>query len=194
EPYRMFTSRAEHRLRLRSDNAPQRLTELGRSWGLVDDERWNRFQQSEALAASVRNALRSTQIEGRPGLDWARQPRASADDALRAIQSAPSQPDAPNASPQPNPHLRAAAEHVLAELQYAGYIARQDQELARLREHEHAPLPTTLDYAALPGLRAEAAQQLAKFRPATLGQAGRIEGVNPSDVMIVHLAASKCTA
>ncbi|MEM7680655.1 MAG: tRNA uridine-5-carboxymethylaminomethyl(34) synthesis enzyme MnmG [Planctomycetota bacterium] len=194
EPYRMFTSRAEHRLRLRSDNPAERLTELGRAWGLVSEARWSRFQQDQALTASIRAALRTATIDGKPGLDWARQPRASADEALRALGATNGQGGTPIATSEHEPRLRCAAEHILAELQYAGYIARQDQELARLREHEDAALPTTLDYAGLPGLRAEAAQQLAKFRPATLGQAGRIEGVNPSDVMIVHLAANRAEA
>ena len=144
EPYRVFTSRAEHRLSLRADNAAQRLTPLGREAGTVGDTRWRLFEADRALLASG-------ELSGRPDL------QRFAD----------------------------------AEAMYAGYIQRQDRQRAALAEREDEPLPADLDFGAVPGLRGEATGVLCKFRPATLGQAGRLAGVTPADVMLVSIAAKR---
>ncbi|MEM0914996.1 MAG: FAD-dependent oxidoreductase, partial [Planctomycetota bacterium] len=177
EPYRMFTSRAEHRLMLRSDNAAQRLTPLGRELGLVDDARWSVHQRRDATQQAMLVAV------DRLGLaKWARQPGRTPSDLLTAIGDSVDV-QALDAS--------LLAERVLADLLYAGYIDRHRREADRLAEREHTPLPTDLDYAAIPGLRTEAANTLTKFRPATLGQAGRLAGVTPADLMIVSVALHK---
>ncbi len=143
EPYRMFTSRAEHRLHLRSDNAAWRLTPEGRAMGLMDDARWGVFERRRAEA------------EAGIGDD----PRVAA--------------------------------YLEAEALYGGYIVRQQREIARMAEQEHEPLPPEVDYAAITGLRGEAQQTLAKFRPTTLGQASRLAGVNPADLMLVSMHLRK---
>ena len=194
EPYRMFTSRAEYRLRLREDNADLRLTERGRALGLVGDARW-------ARCCAKRDAVEAE--KARLGETW-----LAPDDPLAgALAAALGQP---LAAPQRliellrRPGLRYAelcppergglddpefAEQVDAQVKYAGYIARQDLEIERLRQAEAMPLPLDLDYGAVPGLSSEARERLGRVRPASLGQAGRIPGVTPAAVsaLRVHL-------
>jgi tRNA uridine 5-carboxymethylaminomethyl modification enzyme len=177
EPYRMFTSRAEHRLMLRADNAAARLTPRAHELGLIDDARWAVHRRRAAAHRDTLDRL------DRLGLTrWARQPGRTPHDLLAAL-------DRPLANDRHEATL--LAERVLAELTYAGYIDRHRREVARLAEREHATLPAGLDYHALAGLRREAADTLAKFRPATLGQAARLAGVTPADAMLVAVALSK---
>jgi tRNA uridine 5-carboxymethylaminomethyl modification enzyme len=179
EPYRMFTSRAEYRLMLRADNADQRLTPLARELGLVDDSRWDHFRAKREAHAALSDYIGGRSIDGQPMSRWVTKQEVDADTLLA------------NLNGDPLPELsrdRRVLNAFLADLRYAGYIQRQQKQIDRLAAQETAPLPPALDYTGLPGLRTEAAQTLNKFRPATLGQAARLAGVNPADLMVVSVA------
>ena len=185
EPYRMFTSRAEHRLLLRADNACERLTEWGRELGTVDDLRWSVYRQRREAVEAVMRTLEAGREAGKPLTRWARSPRVGVAELRERLRGA--------ALPPPATQTRVLW-HVLAELQYAGYVDRQRREIDRLAAAETAPLPEDLDYARITGLRAEAAHRLAHYRPATLGQARRIEGVNPADLLLIDVALRRRSA
>jgi tRNA uridine 5-carboxymethylaminomethyl modification enzyme len=171
EPYRMFTSRAEHRLHLRADNADERLTPIGRGIGLVDDDRWLRFTvRRDAIDASI-ELLKRTRVDELTAYDRLRRPEVTWTDL---------------------PELREANEiGPLVEIRakYAGYIARQDKAIERFTQLEEKLVPPSTDYATVVGLRNEARQKLSKFTPRSLGQALRISGITPADVTVlaVHL-------
>ena len=171
EPYRMFTSRAEYRLLLRSDNADLRLTEMGRAFGLVDDVRWDRFQGRKGRIDVLRARLRSTRVEGESLEARLRRPPTAWSDLLAL------DPSLGDDSGDPS-----AVEQVTIEAKYGGYITRQTEQVERHRRQEDKLLPPDLDYAAMPQLRVEAREKLAKVRPRSIGQAGRISGISPADV------------
>jgi tRNA uridine 5-carboxymethylaminomethyl modification enzyme len=172
EPYRMFTSRAEHRLHLRSDNADERLTPLGREIGLVDDDRWTRFEARRSAIDATVAMLKSTRIGDISAFDWLRRPETS-------WETLPAAPDVP----------RSIGRLVETRAKYAGYIARQDKAIERFSQLEDKLIPASTDYASVVGLRNEARQKLIKFTPRSLGQAMRISGITPADVTVlaVHL-------
>ena len=182
EPYRMFTSRAEFRLSLRADNADARLTPLGRDLGLVADRRWALYNNRRAARAALHDHLRRAKVDGQRLGDHARRPGFDAPALLAALNGDPLPPLARD---------RGVVTTVLADLQYQGMLSRQDRDAQRLRDEEAVHLPAALDYAALPGLRKEAALVLDRFRPATLGQAGRLAGVNPTDLMVVSIHCAR---
>jgi tRNA uridine 5-carboxymethylaminomethyl modification enzyme len=175
EPYRMFTSRAEHRLQLRSDNADERLTPLGREIGLVDDGRWSSFTaQREAVdaAGALLGQVGADDHLRRTGVDWkelaARFPEAAAID----------------------PGIAARVE---TRIKYQGYIARQDRQIERFAKMESKLIPTAIDYSQITGLRNEARQKLARFTPRSLGQALRISGITPADVTVLAIHLDRVT-
>jgi tRNA uridine 5-carboxymethylaminomethyl modification enzyme len=176
EPYRMFTSRAEHRLHLRSDNADERLTPIGRAIGLVDDVRWSRFAARRDAIATVSALLRVQKLDGAAAFDWLRR---SDTDWSSLASRVPALADVP----------ASIGRQVEVRVKYEGYIARQDRQIERFAQFESKLIPHTIDYAAVTGLRNEARQKLMKFTPRSLGQALRISGITPADVTVlaIHL-------
>ena len=194
EPYRMFTSRAEHRLLLREDNADLRLTPVAKALGLIDPARWQAFERKrediewerQRLADTwVRTARLATPV-GVPGealsrdrraLDLLRRPGVTYGELMALPGVGPGVSDP------------AVAEQLEIQAKYAGYIERQQLEVERSRRLEHLALPPELDYGAVAGLSSEVREKLSRHRPVTVGQAGRIPGVTPAAVslLLVHL-------
>ena len=182
EPYRMFTSRAEHRLLLRIDNADLRLTPRGRDAGLVDDERWDRFCARRSryvhnLEALDTTLLRSASGDRVPASQLLRQPEVRLEDLL-ARGSVP-RFQADTASPTFD---IASAETAV---KYAGYLRRQEAEIARARKDERRRIPLNFPFDRVPGLSREVVQRLTQIRPDTLGQALRIPGMTPAAVAVL---------
>jgi len=178
EPYRMFTSRAEYRLQLRHDNADLRLTPLGRAIGLVDDQRWARYQAHAGRIESLRHLLRTTRENGETLEQKLRRPETTWTD-LR-----PSCPALDELLNDP-----AAGDQLLIEIRYSGYITRQEQQIEKFRRLEGKQIPNDLDYGTIPHLRKEAIEKLGRVRPHSLGQAARISGISPADIatLLVHI-------
>jgi tRNA uridine 5-carboxymethylaminomethyl modification enzyme len=196
EPYRMFTSRAEYRLSLREDNADLRLTEIGRSLGLVDESRWARFNEKSETINREQERLNKTWLhpESLPEEDAIRvigQPLARAASLMELLRRSEvsyaalmSLPGAGVAAVDTE-----AADQLEIQAKYAGYIERQREEIALHRRHEETALPQDFDYHHVRGLSVEARQKLVSHRPTTLGQAGRLSGVTPAAIslLLVHL-------
>ena len=174
EPYRMFTSRAEHRLLLREGNADERLGPLARECGLIDARRFARVQ-AEAMQIEAEIRL----LESAGLLSSLRDPARSYADLL---------PHRPDGVPVPSPRVQSEVE---CRVKYAGYIVRQEREVARLRSLDEMPLPLDLDYAAMTALSREVREKLARVRPDTLGQAGRIPGVTPAALSILSVCLKR---
>jgi len=196
EPYRMFTSRAEYRLQLREDNADLRLTGQGREFGLVDDARWDTFCRKRDAIETERTRLARTFLrpevvskeEAEIVLGQGIEREYALTDVLRrpGVSYASLHTLPGTGVPVDDP---AVAEQVEISVKYAGYIDRQQHEVARLAAQETLVIPPTLDYAAVRGLSTEVRQKLAAQRPETLGQASRISGVTPAAIslLLVHL-------
>jgi len=198
EPYRMFTSRAEHRLMLREDNADLRLTEQGRKLGLVDEQRWRAFcEKRDAIARETArldsillrpadvDEAQATTLFGAPlsretrALELLRRPQAS----YATLTALPRVGDA-GVTPE-------VAEQVEIQVRYAGYITRQREEVDRARRQEETTLPEGLDYDGVSGLSNEVRQKLHQVRPATLGQARRIPGMTPAAISLLAIHLKK---
>jgi tRNA uridine 5-carboxymethylaminomethyl modification enzyme len=171
EPYRMFTSRAEYRLMLRHDNADLRLTELGRRVGLVDDERWTRFQTRRESIDHLRERLERTRIQGDSLLRLLRRPETTWKDLCQLEPSLNGNTFRPDVIDQ-----------LVIEAKYSGYIGRQVEQIERFRRLENKPIPRDIDYRSIPQLRVEAREKFERIRPESLGQAGRISGISSSDL------------
>ena len=181
EPYRMFTSRAEHRLLLRIDNADLRLTPRGRDAGLVCDARWARFEGRRARYERNRARVRRTTVALDGGVRL-RAARALRRPEVRLEQLAAQGEIALDTAPGQR-HVDLAS--VETEFKYAGYLDRQQAAVARARRQERQPIPGDFRYAGVPGLSREIVERLSATRPATLGQAGRVPGVTPAAVAVI---------
>ena len=203
EPYRMFTSRAEYRLMLREDNADLRLTETGRKLGVVEDARWDAFNRKRDAIAREQERLKSTWVSpkslraeladrvlGKPIereyslMDLLKRPGVTHASLANLATTGVSAIDT------------AVAEQVEIQAKYQGYIARQQNEVARAEQHETLALPGDLDYCTVRGLSIEVQQRLNQHRPETVGQASRISGITPAAIslLLVHLKRGIGTA
>ena len=155
---------------------------MGRDMGLVDDARWSVFEQRRAATHALREYLSQHKHEGIPLIDYVKRPNVDADWLLANLNGAP--------LPAMSRDKRLVAT-LLADIQYSGYIDRQHREVAKLQRQESTSLPTDFDSARVDGLRREAQQTLNRFRPATFGQAGRLAGITPADLMLVSVAMGR---
>ena len=197
EPYRMFTSRAEYRLRLRQDNADLRLTAIGREMGLVDDARWRAFEAKRASIQAATKLLESARVT--PGSDTAAAlasrcaESVSKDSSMLEFLKRPRVRAADIAAVVPG--LAAfpaqAVEQVEIQAKYDGYIRRQDEEIAKARAREAVALPADLDYDGISGLSNELKGKLSAARPATLERAARIPGVTPAALSLLRIVAAR---
>ena len=191
EPYRIMTSRCEYRLLHRQDNADQRLTHIGAAVGLVSPERLAEVEEKYARVAWEVRRLESNGVPGTPELNAMLEGRGSAPVAnsarLADLLRRPNITYADIAPFDPNrPDLPASVtEEVEIQIKYAGYLARQEKQVAEFKKEESRLLPPDIDYDTITGLRLEAREKLSQIRPMSIGQAGRISGVSPSDIAVL---------
>ncbi|MBA0171680.1 tRNA uridine-5-carboxymethylaminomethyl(34) synthesis enzyme MnmG [Pectobacterium versatile] len=198
EPYRMFTSRAEYRLMLREDNADLRLTEMGRELGMVDDHRWARFNEKLESIEKERQRLRDIHVH----------PQSEQLDQINSLLKTPLSREANGEELLRRPEVdyvqltalplfapgltdEQAAEQVEIQVKYAGYIARQQDEIEKQQRNENALLPTDLDYKQVSGLSNEVIAKLNDHKPLSIGQASRISGITPAAISILLIWLKK---
>jgi tRNA uridine 5-carboxymethylaminomethyl modification enzyme len=185
EPYRMFTSRAEYRLTLREDNADQRLTPIGRGLGLIGDTRWSAFNKKVEAVETEQHRLAAIKIkpEGVRAIELLKRPEFTYADVVSLEAVGKNSPDLDAEQ------CEQVETQVEVQAKYAGYIDRQEREIAKQAKQESLRLPEDLDYCDVDGLSNEARQRLQLARPVTLGQASRLEGMTPSAVslLLIHI-------
>lgn len=195
DPYRMMTSRSEYRLSLRQDNADERLTPVGREYGLVDDDRWALFCRDREVKQAELHRLETTSIKladlraaapegaelgeiGGSAIELMRRPYISYDLIAKVIGRGE------GVTP-------AMAQRIETEIRYAGYIAREERIIRDIQRHENVKIPDDFDYAPIETMTLESREKLTKIRPRTLAQAGRIPGVSPSDLAQLSIVLLK---
>ncbi len=199
EPYRMLTSRSEYRLLLRSDNADLRMTPLGREIGLIDDRRWDLFTQKQAQIAAEKERLHGTRIKENDPLG-----QAIAQDTEQTIKGSITLADLLRRSGIHyidlerygigNPTLKQAEkEGAEIDIKYAGYLARQQNQIEQVARQANRPIPGDLDYSQIDTLSKESREKLNQVKPLTIGQAARIGGVNPADInaLLIYLEIAR---
>ncbi len=179
EPYRMFTSRAEHRLALRSDNADRRLTPLGIAAGLVQPDRRQRFESKRAAIDRLKSHLRSTRSNGVTLWDLLRRPDGESHPAILAIRD------------EFAACGREVLEAIAIDAKYEGYLAKQERLAGVQRDLDSKRIPAGVNYERIAHLRAEAKEKLTAFKPATLGQASRLSGITPADITVLQVYLKK---
>jgi tRNA uridine 5-carboxymethylaminomethyl modification enzyme len=180
EPYRMFTSRAEYRLHLRSDNADQRLTPIARKLGLVNDARWDVYQKKQSQVIELERVLKQEKMDGKSIFEMMRRPDFSVKTELHRLGMA-------------ERFDKRAVEQLAISVKYEGYVERQHRQIEKFKKLESRTIPLNIDYATIPDLRSEAREKWSALNPRNLGQAARISGISPSDVTVlwVHLEAKR---
>jgi len=197
EPYRMFTSRAEYRLILREDNADLRLSEIGKKLGSLSVAKWQRYSAKSTAIAEEKKRLQDILLR----------PKSAAAQKLTALIATPIEREYRALDLLRRPEIcykdlvscvgidgelnEAVAEQIEMQMKYAGYIERQEQEIARQRRNEETKIPENIDYAKVPGLSHEVRQKLLTHRPVTIGQASRISGVTPAAISILLIYLHK---
>ncbi|HUB65970.1 MAG TPA: tRNA uridine-5-carboxymethylaminomethyl(34) synthesis enzyme MnmG [Candidatus Methylacidiphilales bacterium] len=175
EPYRMFTSRAEHRLSLRHDNADLRLTEIGIETGLASPERARKLRAKREAIAETRCLLQTVKQDGTPWAHLLKRPNTAWGQLPPPFQ---------NVDPE-------VASQLETEIKYEGYLRREEAHIERNRADENRTIPGWIDFDTVPGLKAEARIKLKKIQPRTFGQASRISGINPTDIALLQVHAKR---
>jgi tRNA uridine 5-carboxymethylaminomethyl modification enzyme len=198
EPYRMFTSRAEHRLYLREDNADSRLTDIGRNVGLVSDADYNLFSNRQRLIREITQLVK-TKTFGEADLPASLY--VGNDNSGTKLDTLLRRPDFDvdtliELVPRLQDYPRQIVRRVAIEVKYEGYIAREQRAIKDSQYLDKVLIPSELNFKAIPGLSFEVTEKLTRFRPATLGQASRISGITPASLQVlqVHLRAIAAAA
>ena len=190
EPYRMFTSRAEHRLYLREDNADLRLTEIAYQMGIIDQQRWQKFNNKREQIEILKQKLKTTWVQTKDPLaqklnlareyshaELLKRPELSYQDINQDINK--------------NQFDKQITEQVEIQIKYAGYIDRQQQEVDRSRRYQETKIPDNFSYQIISGLSKEIIEKLSRLRPPTVGHASRISGVTPAAVSLLLIYLKK---